>query len=298
MIIHDDGHTNVITSDGLISDEEIFTKTSNQGFKYGTFDFIITNPPFGSTVRLSEQAYLRTYQLGKKEEDWLAVKAQPENNRDGQNTEVLFIEQDYKFLKEGGYLAVVLPDGILTNSSMQYVRTQIEDWFRIVAVISMPQTAFTANGAGVKSSVLFLRKWKKDETDKLVQQKKDIESRLLRDGNYLAQRSQWDQEIKQKQKLKAEEIKGRQRISVTAAKQTEEYKTWNASMQEEYAAKIDDLKSRLTEQYLLAKQSQLPDYPIFMAIAEEIGYDATGKKTATNELELIGEELKKFIATL
>ena len=298
MIIHDDGHTNVITSDGLISDEEIFAKTSNQGFKYGTFDFIITNPPFGSTVRLSEQAYLKTYQLGKKEEDWLAVIARPENTRDGQSTEVLFIEQDYKFLKEGGYLAIVLPDGILTNSSMQYVRTQIEDWFRIVAVVSMPQTAFAANGAGVKSSVLFLRKWKKDETDKLVQQKKDIESRLLRDGNYLAQRSQWDLEIKQKQKLKAEEIKGRQRISVTAAKQTEEYKTWNAAMQEEYAAKIDDLKSRLTEQYLLAKQSQLPDYPIFMAIAEEIGYDATGKKTATNELELIGEELKKFIATL
>lgn len=298
MIIHDDGHTNVITSDGLISDEEIFAKTSNQGFKYGTFDFIITNPPFGSTIRLSEQAYLKTYQLGKKEEDWLAVIARPENTRDGQSTEVLFIEQDYKFLKEGGYLAIVLPDGILTNSSMQYVRTQIEDWFRIVAVVSMPQTAFTANGAGVKSSVLFLRKWKKDETDKLVQQKKDIESRLLRDSNYLAQRSLWDQEIKQKQKLKAEEIKGRQRISVTTAKQTEEYKTWNASMQEEYAAKIDDLKSRLTEQYLLAKQSQLPDYPIFMAIAEEIGYDATGKKTATNELELIGEELKKFIATL
>lgn len=298
MIIHDDGHTNVITSDGLISDEEIFAKTSNQGFKYGTFDFIITNPPFGSTVRLSEQAYLKTYQLGKKEEDWLAVIARPENTRDGQSTEVLFIEQDYKFLKEGGYLAIVLPDGILTNSSMQYVRTQIEDWFRIVAVVSMPQTAFAANGAGVKSSVLFLRKWKKDETDKLVQQKKDIESRLLHDSNYLAQRSLWDLEIKQKQKLKAEEIKGRQRISVTTAKQTEEYKTWNASMQEEYAAKIDDLKSRLTEQYLLAKQSQLPDYPIFMAIAEEIGYDATGKKTATNELELIGEELKKFIATL
>ena len=298
MIIHDDGHTNVITSDGLISDEEIFAKTSNQGFKYGTFDFIITNPPFGSTVRLSEQAYLKTYQLGKKEEDWLAVIARPENTRDGQSTEVLFIEQDYKFLKEGGYLAIVLPDGILTNSSMQYVRTQIEDWFRIVAVVSMPQTAFAANGAGVKSSVLFLRKWNKDETDKLVQQKKDIESRLLSDSNYLAMRGQWDIEIRQKQKQKAEAIKGRQRITVTAAKQTEEYKTWNAAMQEEYAAKIDDLKSRLTEQYLLAKQSQLPDYPIFMAIAEEIGYDATGKKTATNELELIGEELKKFIATL
>ena len=118
MIIHDDGHTNVITSNGIWSDTEIISKTNNQGFKYGTFDFIITNPPFGSIVRQSEQAYLKTYQLGKKEEDWLAVKASSEQYRDSQSTEVLFIEQDYKFLKEGGYLAIVLPDGILTNSSM------------------------------------------------------------------------------------------------------------------------------------------------------------------------------------
>lgn len=298
MIIHDDGHTNVITSDGLVSDEAIFAKTSNQGFKYGTFDFIITNPPFGSTIRQSEQAYLKTYQLGKKEEDWLAVKAQPENTRDGQSTEVLFIEQDYKFLREGGYLAIVLPDGILTNSSMQYVRTQIEDWFRIVAVISMPQTAFAANGAGVKSSVLFLKKWKKEETDRLVQTKKAIESKLLKDSDYLAKRTLWDKEIKQKQKDKADEIKGKQRTSATAAKQTEEFKSWNANLLAEYAAKIDDLKTRLTEEYQLNKQQQLQDYPIFMAIAEEIGYDATGKKTATNELDLIGEELKKFIASL
>ena len=181
---------------------------------------------------------------------------------------------------------------------MQYVRTQIEDWFRIVAVVSMPQTAFAANGAGVKSSVLFLRKWKKEETEKLIQTKKNIENTLLNDSDYLALRTQWDKEIKQKQKLKAEEIKGRQRISATAAKQTEEYKSWNATMLEEYAAKIDELKTNLTEQYLQAKQNKLPDYPIFMAIAEEIGYDATGKKTATNELDVIGEELKKFIATL
>lgn len=298
MIIHDDGHTNVITSDGLVSDEIIFEKTSNKGFKYGTFDFIITNPPFGSTIRQSEQAYLKTYQLGKKEEDWLAVKAQPDNTRDGQSTEVLFIEQDYKFLREGGYLAIVLPDGILTNSSMQYVRSQIEDWFRIVAVISMPQTAFTANGAGVKSSVLFLRKWKNDETKELIEAKKEIQDTLLRDSNYLALRAQWDKEIKQKQKLKAEGIKGKQHISATAAKQTEEYKSWNSTMLEEYATKIDELKTSLTEQYQQAKQNTLPDYPIFMAIAEEIGYDATGKKTATNELDVIGEELKKFIATL
>lgn len=295
MIIHDDGHTNVITSDGLVSDEVLQMKTNNHGFEYGTFDFIITNPPFGSTIRQSEQAYLKTYQLGKKEEDWLAVKAVPDNTRDGQSTEVLFIEQDYKFLKEGGYLAIVLPDGILTNSSMQYVRTQIEDWFRIVAVVSMPQTAFTANGAGVKSSVLFLKKWDKMHTKKLVDIKKDIEARLLRDNNYLSQRQTWELEIKEKQRNKANEIKGKQRITATAAKQTGEYKTWNSELLAEYAIKIDDLKTHLLEEYQQTKQSELPDYPIFMAIAEEIGYDATGKKTAVNELDIIGQELKKFI---
>lgn len=298
MIIHDDGHTNVITSDGLVSDDTIISRTNNQGFKYGTFDFIITNPPFGSTVRQTEQAYFKTYQLGKKEEDWLAVAARPQEIRDGQSTEVLFIEQDYKFLKEGGYLAIVLPDGILTNSSMQYVRTQIEDWFRIVAVISMPQTAFAANGAGVKSSVLFLKKWAKEQTDKLASTKKNIEIQLLNDNNYIVQRQQWDKEIKHQQRQKANEIKSARNISATDAKKTEEYKLWNADLLAMYADKVDELKNKLTEEYQLTKQKQLPDYPIFMAIAEQIGYDATGKKIAVNELDLIGEELKKFIETL
>ena len=298
MIIHDDGHTNVITSDGLVSDETIIAKTNNQGFKYGTFDFIITNPPFGSTVRQSEQAYLKTYQLGKKEEDWLAVATPPQNIRDGQSTEVLFIEQDYKFLKEGGFLAIVLPDGILTNSSMQYVRTQIEDWFRIVAVVSMPQTAFMANGAGVKSSVLFLKKWTKKESEQLVNTKKSIECRLLTDNNYLTLRQTWDKEVKQKQKEKVTEIKNKKKITATAAKQSEEYKIWNTDLLAEYASKVDELKNLLSDEYQQAKQKELTDYPIFMAIADNIGYDATGKKTTINELDIIGEELKKFFATV
>ena len=46
------------------------------------------------------------------------------NFGDGKTAEGKTVE----YLKEGGFLAIVLPDGILTNSSMQYVRTQIEDW--------------------------------------------------------------------------------------------------------------------------------------------------------------------------
>ena len=50
MIIHNDGHTNVVTSDGLITPEDLRIKTNNDGFKENSFDYIITNPPFGSTV--------------------------------------------------------------------------------------------------------------------------------------------------------------------------------------------------------------------------------------------------------
>lgn len=108
----------------------------------------------------------------------------------------------------------------------------------------------------------------------------------------------WDKEIKQQQKQKANEIKVAQHISATDAKKTEEYKSWNTDLLAMYSNKIDELKTKLTEEYQLAKQKQLPDYPIFMAIAEQIGYDATGKKIAVNELDIIGEELKKFIETL
>lgn len=299
MIIHDDGHTNVITSDGLVPDTTIKERTGNKGFEYGTFDFIITNPPFGSNIRQTEQAYMKTYQLGKKENDWLAVKSQSgDDTRDGQQSEVLFLEQDYKFLKEGGMLAIVLPDGILTNSSMQYVRTLLEDWFRIVAVVSMPQTAFSANGAGVKSSVLFLKKWGKAQTEKLISQKKNIEQRLLSNANYIATRELWDKEIKQKQKDKIASLKSNTLTTATQIKQSEAYKQWNTDLLAEYAAKVDELKSKLADDYRQSKQKKLPDYPIFMAIAEEIGYDATGKKTTNNELDVIGEELKKFIKSM
>lgn len=49
---------------------------------------------------------------------------------------------------------------------LQYVRDEIEDLYRIVAVVSLPQTAFTNTGAGVKSSVLFLKKYTGTETKK------------------------------------------------------------------------------------------------------------------------------------
>ena len=294
MIIHDDGHTNVITSDGLLSPEEIQKNTENKGFKYNHFDFIITNPPFGSTVRQTEKAYLKEYKLGKKEEDWLAVKQAPETVRENQSTEVLFIEQCYNFLKAGGYLAIVIPDGILTNSSLQYVRDHIEEIFRIVAVVSMPQTAFAANGAGVKSSVLFLKKYTEDETKAVKNLKQNSKHSLLSSYQYKERITQLEKEKKQaikelekqyKEKHPSLDKKG---LAPLMAEEKKE-------IQDEFSEKVNNLKEELQDAFLTEKQKKLKDYPIFMAIAEEIGYDATGKKTAVNELEVIGVELERFI---
>lgn len=297
MIIHDDGHTNVITSDGLLDDKTLQQKSKNNGFKYNHFDFIITNPPFGSTVKQTEQAYLKNYSFAKKDLSWLDIKwldttNTKVKNRDSQSTEVMFIEQCYYFLKPGGYLAVVIPDGILTNSSLQYVRDQIEDWYRIVAVVSLPQTAFTATGAGVKSSVLFLRKYAERTTEKRQQQKKSIQTHLLTENQYREAVACIEKEKKQ---MLDNAIGLSYEGKLADFKKTETYKEWRKEKTAEFVEQINSIKEQLEEYYLIERQNKLPDYSIFMAIAEDIGYDATGKPTSNNELDIIGLELKRFI---
>jgi len=188
MIIHDDGHTHVISTDALRDFEEI--KNIQEGFKKNHFDIILTNPPFGATIKKTEKDYLDNYVLGK--------------GKKTQKSEILFIEKAIDFVKLGtGRIGIVLPDGILTNSSLQRVRDFIMEKCQILAVVSLPQFAFSPYGAGVKTSLVFLR----------------------RKGN----------------------------------------------------------------------KEVLSNYPIFMAIAKHIGYDATGRKDSQNDLDKIVEEYHKFL---
>lgn len=157
MIVHDDGHTNVISHDALESIDKMHDH--NRGFTENRFDLILTNPPFGSTINLAEKPYLSSYELGNNTD----TKGK-QKSRKNQSSEVLFIERIWQFLKPGtGKAAIVLPDGILTNSSMQYVRDFILEKFQLLAVVSLPQCAFAHFGAGVKASVIFVRKRKANE---------------------------------------------------------------------------------------------------------------------------------------
>ncbi|WP_114716646.1 restriction endonuclease subunit M [Vibrio cholerae] len=347
MIIHDDGHTNVIAFDGLESIDTMREKTKNKGFKADTFDFIITNPPFGSKVKFVEKRYLENYELGKKGEDWIDVKLKGlstrvklsntvENGdevgkdkrptRDQQTTEVLFIEQCHHFLKPGGYLAMVIPDSILTNSSMQYVRDWIEERWRIVAVVSLPQFAFAANGAGVKSSVLFLKKYNAQTTtaiqaiktqvqddlfgnqsqgqalEALLEEKKvalkkgdqtiqDIENALIAMLETLEAQGTLTAAIKKSLKAEA-------KAEIKAHMATEAYEEWKQATNEDYNERIANLREALEDDFLAKVKAQVEDYPIFMAIAEDIGYDATGRSTSQNELDTVTRELARFLEQL
>lgn len=295
MIIHDDGHTNVVTSDGLISPCDLRKKTGNKEFKENSFDYIITNPPFGSTIKQTEKAYLHQYKLATKDIDWLNPNSKA-SDRPSQSTEVLFIEQAERYLREGGYLAIVIPDGILTNSSMQYIRDYISDTFRVVAIISMPQIAFSANGAGVKSSVMFLKKYSSAEKQLRIDMRNNIQNNLISNSeegkrlfNLLKDKKESIAKIN-KQLKEAERSNNSEEVELLKNKKQE--------MAEMYDEQIEDIREYLTDTYLVQYKKGLRNYPIFMAIAEDIGYDATGKETGKNELPEISKELARFIQAI
>lgn len=177
MILHDDGHTNIIGYDALEKFEKL--KGQKKRFAPNSFDLILTNPPFGAMVKEAEKGkeYMKGWELlryvgkgeqpegsaGEMKSDFKAGKKSIKA-RSSIKTEILFCERVWHFLKPGtGRVAIVLPDGILTNSSLQGVRDWLLAKFQLLAVVSLPQEAFQHSGAGVKASIVFLRKRSDDE---------------------------------------------------------------------------------------------------------------------------------------
>lgn len=354
MIIHDDGHSNVISNDALINFDSLYRQHS--GFEKDKFDIILTNPPFGGVIKQAELPYLKNYDLGK--------------GKLSQKTEILFLERCFDFLKwETGQLAIILPDGILTNSSLQYVRDYIERHFKILAVVSLPQIAFSHYGAGVKTSILFLQKFSKQEynryqaaIDKITAKNEAVympriealeneRQSIIKKGspaqvdvteNYRHQFiSILDNIDALNQKLDKVPTKKVQDLSafffpeIESTPTTEfelfdpqtaraelkaqtsnlnalekEYKEafkaaadseWESEIKTEYKEKIDAVKEEWEEKNtedIREWVRENANHPIFMAIAERIGYDATGRKDPINDLDAICEEYRKFTEDL
>jgi len=122
-------------------------KENEETFRNFAFDILLTNPPFAGEIR--EQILLRDYELAKNQKGKLANKAE---------RDLLFIERALQLIKPGGRLAIVLPQGKLNNTNMEYVRQWLLDKARILAVIGLHVNTFKPH-TGTKTSVLFLQKW-------------------------------------------------------------------------------------------------------------------------------------------
>ena len=167
-LIAGDGQTNVLhlnTLDysrwGEVIKQEDWNDTYNEGFKKlkklqpkgsndfskFNFDLVMANPPFAGDIK--EQTILSHYELAKNDKG----KWQKKVGRD-----ILFIERNLNFLKPGGRMAVVLPQGRFNNVSDKYIRDYIAERCRILAVVGLHGNVFKPH-TGTKTSVLLVQKW-------------------------------------------------------------------------------------------------------------------------------------------
>ena len=120
------------------------------------FDLILTNPPFGG--KISNKAVLTHFNLGHKWTKHLSNFYLTRTILSSQSTETLFIERCLTLLKDGGRMAIVLPNGNFENPSLEYLRYFIKLKAKIIAIINLPAETFIPYGTGVKTSLLFLEK--------------------------------------------------------------------------------------------------------------------------------------------
>lgn len=111
------------------------------------FDIVMANPPFAGDIK--EGRIISRYELGKNTKGKFAVKV---------GRDILFIERNLQFLKPGGRMAIILPQGRFNNSSDKYIRDFISEQCRILAVIGLHENVFKPH-TGTKTSVLLVQKW-------------------------------------------------------------------------------------------------------------------------------------------
>jgi len=159
FLLDSNSQPNIVCQNGLQDLEELKIHFNNQQLA-NNFDLVLANPPFGTVGKISQTNVLSKFDLGFK---WLQAKGETKYQKtrhlqNAQVPEILFIERCLQFLKEGGRLGIVLPNGHFENPSLEYLRYYIKHKARILAVVNLPQETFIPFGTGIKASLLFLQK--------------------------------------------------------------------------------------------------------------------------------------------
>ncbi len=120
-------------------------------------DFVLTNPPFGAKIKITDRSILSQYVLGHKwfetEKGWQKLTS----IRDAQDPQILFLELCIRLLKPGGLMGIVLPEGVFGNHSLGYIWDYVRAHGKITALLDCPRTTFQPS-TDIKTNVLFFQK--------------------------------------------------------------------------------------------------------------------------------------------
>ena len=150
LVLHGDGSSNVFRADSVRPPGEWDDAEARLRIPYGDADVVFTNPPFGGRSRIDDAHVLGQYELP----GWESM-----NPRSSIPAEQLFVEAALRFVKPGGHLAIVLPDGILNNPGLRFIRSWLLRRARLVASVALPKTTFKASGGVNNPSLLLVQKF-------------------------------------------------------------------------------------------------------------------------------------------
>lgn len=145
MRLHGDGRASLQRSNSLLP-------FSNLQAERSSFDVVLTNPPFGSVMTSDSLSQLGPFSLAR-----------------GASTplEIVGLERSVELLKPGGRIAIVLPEGVLTNKRLAHVREWIYQRLRVRCIISFPREAFAPLGANIATCAIIGTRRTRAETAKL-----------------------------------------------------------------------------------------------------------------------------------
>lgn len=157
MYLHGDGGSHIFHGDGLdIDSQELLDMTSEQRDNVkdyrekvvnGTFDLILTNPPFSMK-----------YDASKPDEERIIMQHELTKDMSNVKSSILFLDRYYELLAPSGEMLIVLDDTVINGKSFENIREWIMDKFIILGVHSLPFNAFFKAKANIKTSILHLRK--------------------------------------------------------------------------------------------------------------------------------------------
>lgn len=153
LVLHGDGSSNIYRVDSTRSPGE-WNGETRRAVPYGKVDILFTNPPFGGDGKIDDGHVLGRYELPTWE-----TKAP----RSSMPAEQLFVETALGFVKPGGYLVILVPDSIVNNPGLRFIRSWLLRRTRIVASVGLPKTTFAASKGIKNPSVLIAQKLSPNE---------------------------------------------------------------------------------------------------------------------------------------